>query len=165
MEKYYFTRIGYNDFMSNFNHIKNCLDEAIANKALCGSGSDTWHDEGFKIGIGEEMMWSKDFGKLQEIERKSVIIDPKEQNEVVALGNGIILEFDNKEIFVFIDGYLSKISKNRISIYSPMGKALFGKKIGDEIVCKIGNIEKKYFLKTIFLPSVALEKINKILLL
>jgi len=159
MEKYYFTEKGYNEFLSNFNNIKKELDDATANKSSCGAGSDTWHDEGFKIGIGEEMMWSKDFGKLQEIQRNAVVVTPIEQNKKVLLGNGVILSDGSKEIFLLLDGYLSKITKNRISFNSPIGVALFNKTVGQDICLKVGGGVKKFLLKEIILPSEALKMV------
>jgi transcription elongation GreA/GreB family factor len=161
MEKYYFTEKGYEEFLSNFNNIKKELDEATANKAACGAGSDTWHDEGFKIGIGEEMMWSKSFGKLQEIKRNSLVVAPVEQNEKVLLGNGVILDDGSKEIFLFVDGYLSKITKNRVSLYSPIGAVLLSKTVGQSVSIEVAGDTKRFVLKKILLPSEALKKIIK----
>lgn len=160
MEKYYFTERGFREFMSNYNSVKKELDDATANKAAAGAGSDTWHDEGFKIGIGEEMMWSKNFGKLQQIKDKAVVIIPVEQNKKVLLGNGVILSDGSKDVFLLIDGYLSKASKNRASLYSPIGKNILNKIVGEEIVFKIGNDTKKFLLKEIILPSEALKRIG-----
>jgi transcription elongation factor GreA len=158
MKKYYFTQTGYDEFLVYFNTIKKTLEDATANKAECGAGSDTWHDEGFKIGVGEEMMWSQDFGKLQNILRNCVVVVPLEQNDRVLLGNGVILDVNGNEMFLLVDGYISKPTRNRISLDSPIGSALLNKTVGQEVLIKLGDISRRFLLKEILLPSAAFQK-------
>ncbi|MCX6795152.1 MAG: GreA/GreB family elongation factor [Candidatus Falkowbacteria bacterium] len=157
MENYNFTQLGYEDFLQYYLLVEKTLQETTDSKAASGAGSDTWHDEGFKIGIGDEMMWSQNFGKLQVILKNSKVVIPKEQDKKILLGNGVFIETDGQETFFFIDGYLMKSGKNRISINSPLGQSLLNKKVGDEFVIKFGSNPRKILVKKIILPSEAIK--------
>ncbi len=79
-------------------------------------------------------------GKIQEIENNlatSVVIDPKDlTDEKVVFGTTVTIEdIDSGETtqYQLVGPFESDISKNKISVTSPIGKALIGKEIGEEV--------------------------------
>ena len=156
---YVFTTRGYKILQECIRKVEDKLSEATKSKSEAGAGQDTWHDEGFKLGIVDEMMWSKRLTELKKIFLSAQLVQPEEQNEKVMIGVGVIVEHEDGTIANYIiDGYLVKSEDKRISVYSPLGKALLEAKEGDKRVMVIGNRKKVIFLKKIFPPSVA-EKI------
>ena len=156
MTQFIFSQKGFNAFLELINITEMKLDEVSKNKSEAGAGSDGWHDEGFKIGIGEEMTWVKRLAELQKILSHALIVEPKEQNEIVKFGNGVIIEYSNGKDFKFIlEGYMvSNFNMNRavVSIYSPLGQDILNAKVGETRTLKAGSTVK---VKKIFLPSKA----------
>ena len=108
------------------------------------------------MGIAEEMMWSKKLGELEKILFNAQVIEPEEQDKRVAIGVGVVIEYEDGITAKFIlDGYLIEPEENRVSFYSPLGRALLGAEEGEERELVIGGRKKIIFVKKIFLPSAA----------
>jgi len=82
-------------------------------------------------------------GKMQELENNlasSQVIDLKEiSDERVVFGSTVRIEDarTGKETrYQLVGPFESDISKNKISVTSPIGKAMIGKEIGDEVTVK-----------------------------
>ena len=77
------------------------------------------------------------FTELKNVLDNSQIIKapPKEEQNKVYLGATVTLEEDNKiNEFMIVDPLEASPNEGKISSLSPVGKALLGKKIGDEVV-------------------------------
>jgi len=153
---YIFTREEFEELEKLIKKTKERLKEIIQLKAEAHSGQDGWHDEGFQMFQREEMMLNKRLSELQTLRRNAQVIDPEEQNEVVKIGNGVVIEYeDGKTLEFILDGYIITPSKNRISIYSPLGRILQGAKKGEERILLIGKTKRVVTVKEIYSPSVA----------
>ena len=80
-------------------------------------------------------------GKIQEIQNNlatSVIIDPKDLTDDRAVfGSTVTIEDVNTEEIVkyqLVGPFESDVNENKISVTSPIGKALIGKEVGDEVM-------------------------------
>ena len=62
-----FTRKGYETLVKKIRETEKLLNQAVKLKSEAGVNQDGWHDEGFKLGVTEEMMWSKRLKELQDI--------------------------------------------------------------------------------------------------
>jgi len=89
-------------------------------------------------------------GKIQEINNNlatSVIIDLRDiSDERVVFGTTVTIEdLNTGEVITYqlVGPFESDINKNKISVTSPLGKALIGNEIGDEVtVTAPGGIRK-----------------------
>ena len=79
-------------------------------------------------------------GKIQEINNNlatSVIIDTKDlTDDKVVFGTTVTIEDLNTEEvtkYKLVGPFESDINENKISVTSPIGKALIGKEVGDEV--------------------------------
>jgi len=79
-------------------------------------------------------------GKIQEINNNlatSVIIDTKDlTDDKVVFGTTVTIEDLNTEEvtkYQLVGPFESDINENKISVTSPIGKALIGKEVGDEV--------------------------------
>ena len=98
-------------------------------------------------------------GKIQEIENnlaRSVIVDPRElAADRVVFGALVTLEDqDSSEItrYRLVGPFESDISQADISITSPIGKALVGKRIGDEVSVKTPGGVRQFEILDISIP-------------
>ncbi len=86
--------------------------------------------------------------ELKEIIGRSEVIDPgKEPSDRVIFGKTVILYDieDDKEVkYRLVGPYESSPSEGRISITSPLGKALIGKEIGDDVVVQTPDGKREY---------------------
>lgn len=85
----------------------------------------------------EYQLLQKKIAEIEEMILKSeVITRTKSEYESVEFGCDITLKnLDTEEevFYTLVGPYESDIQKNRISIVSPLGKALIGKSVGDEV--------------------------------
>ena len=154
MTQYIFTPEGYQDLKDLICETKKRLSRATKEKARAGSGQDTWHDEGFKMGVVEEAMISRRLSELEQLYASARVVEPKKQCEKVYLGVRVVIEYEDKSTFKFIlDGYVVKESTDRVSVYSPLGKAITGAKKGEKRVMWLGKEKKVITIKKILPPK------------
>lgn len=89
--------------------------------------------------------------KVAEIEgmiKNSEIVDTKTMNgDAVAFGCNVTLtnlDTDEEVIYRVVGPYESDINKGTISITSPLGRALMGKAVGDEVSFKAPGGDRTY---------------------
>ncbi len=95
-------------------------------------------------------------GKISELEYKiacAEVIDPSEvKTDSVMFGCTVVLEnlsTEGEVQYQLVGPDESDISQGRISVSSPLGKAMIGKKVGDEIVVQAPGGERRYELVNI----------------
>jgi transcription elongation factor GreA len=90
--------------------------------------------------------------ELEYILKNFILITkpPKEKQNFVNIGATVTLEDEDGAIneFILVDTLEANPSEGKISIQSPVGKALLGKKIGDEVIIT-SPIRVKYKIKKI----------------
>lgn len=77
-------------------------------------------------------------GRIIELESmiRNSSISFKEQSDNVVIGSAVVVEADgSQETYIIVNSIESNPLENKISVDSPIGKILFGKKVGD--VCKL----------------------------
>lgn len=87
-------------------------------------------------------------GRIQEIEEilKNVeIIENCSGNHIVDIGSKVMVEVNNQQdIFDIVGEFEADPLNKKLSYTSPIGKALMGRKIGDEIEVKVPAGTMKY---------------------
>lgn len=79
-------------------------------------------------------------GRIQELEAvvsRAQVIDPSEiEGNVIRFGATVAVvdvDTDKENKYQIVGDYEADINENRISLSSPLGKALIGKEVGDEV--------------------------------
>ena len=92
-------------------------------------------------------------GKISELEYKVAcadVIDPsKVKTDWVMFGCTVVLEnlsTEDEVEYQLVGPDESDVSQGRISVSSPLGKAMIGKRIGDEIVVQAPGGQRRYEL-------------------
>jgi len=80
-------------------------------------------------------------GRIQELEvviSRAQVIDPAQvQGDVIRFGATVVLAdetTDEEKTYQIVGDYEADIEKNKISLSSPLAKALLGKEAGDEVI-------------------------------
>ncbi len=90
-------------------------------------------------------------GRIQELEAvvgQAQIIDPSEMSgDTVKFGAEVLVvdeETDEEERFILVGEYETDTENRKISITSPVARALIGKSVGDSVVVKAPRGAKDY---------------------
>jgi len=90
----------------------------------------------------------KKVAELEEMIRNSEVIDVRQsERENVEFGCSIVLknlDTDEEVVYQLVGPYESDIQKGRISMSSPLGRALMGKYVGDEVVFSAPGGQRNY---------------------
>ena len=137
MDKMPITRAGYEKLKRDLEHIKRvevpenvrAIEEARAHGDI---------SENAEYAAAKERQ-SFIQGKIQEIENNlatSNVIDLRDLNgDKVVFGSTVVImdvHNEKEEEYQLVGPYESDISQNKISVTSPIGKALIGRRIGDQ---------------------------------
>jgi len=82
---------------------------------------------------------------LQNILNKAIIIKPEKKSKVVELGHLVTVKIDGQEFtYKILGAQETDPDKGIISRHSPIGSALLGHKLGDEVEVEINDRLIKY---------------------
>lgn len=90
-------------------------------------------------------------GRIQELEAvvsRAQVIDPAEvKGDIIRFGatvSVVDVDTDNENSYQIVGDYEADINENKISLSSPLAKALIGKEVGDEVVYVAPGGKKTY---------------------
>ena len=119
---------------------KKRADRAAQSGFQSGSEQNGHHDEGYQLSLRETSTWDRRVRDLEEIRRNARVIVPVEQDELVQFGNGVEIIYPNGEVMrLIVEGYSFDSSQHSLSLNSPLGRAVLGKKSGEEVSFVVGN--------------------------
>lgn len=141
MDKVPITRPGFEKLKKDLDHIKRVdVPENIRDIEEARAHGDISENAEYEAAKDRQAFLQ---GKIQEIENKlatSMIIDPNDlTDERVVFGATVTMEDMIKEEtveYLLVGPFESDIERNRISVTSPIGKALIGKEVGEEVSVK-----------------------------
>ena len=139
-----FTQEQFEELKNTISRAEKELDRIIKTKGgLPGAGaSDSYHGV-INIYI-EEIQIRTRLSELKRLTAKAKIIEPKQDVEKVGIGNEVMIEYENgKKEKIVLEGYLIRPEKNLASIYSPLGKAIKGAKVGQEKIIRLEDKKKR----------------------
>jgi transcription elongation factor GreA len=147
--KYPITRPGYDNLKKEIEFLRNtkrpkillAIEEARAH----GDISENAEYEAAK----EELQFlQKKIGELDEAIKNSEIRDVREpQNGTIEFGYRVCLknlDTDEDVVYTVVGPHEADIQKGKISISSPLGRALMGKGVGDEVTFSAPGGERTY---------------------
>ena len=138
MEKMPITKSGFENLKKELEHLKTVLIPANIKDIETARGHGDLSENAEYTAAKEKQSFLH--GKLQEIENNlalSTIIDlSKLSNDKVVFGAKVVIEeisSGTQTNYQLVGPFESNINANKISVTSPIGKALIGKSIGDEV--------------------------------
>ncbi len=158
--KYPITREGYDNLKKDLEFLLNTkrpkILTAIEEAREHGDLSENAEYEAAKE---EYQFLQKKVGEIEEMLKQCEIVDVKKNaNGVVDFGGRVFLknlDTDEEVAYTLVGPYESDMKKGKISMSSPLGRALLGKKIGDEVTFSAPGGERTYEIITVSWPSAA----------
>ena len=138
MDKIPITRTGFEKLKKDLEYLKNvAVPENIKDIEEARAHGDISENAEYEAAKERQAFIQ---GKIQEINNNlatSVIIDTKDlTDDKVVFGTTVTIEDLNTEEvtkYQLVGPFESDINENKISVTSPIGKALIGKEVGDEV--------------------------------
>lgn len=145
MSKIYLDRKGYLNYLKSLEDIKKEIDENAKLMGLYVSDDaygDGWHDNfAYEETMKREAELFQKYNKKKGMLKDIVIID-KESNGTVSLNMKVELLFIDDDIveeYILTGDINSNLDDNSITLNSPLGSAIYGKKVGDKVSYKVGD--------------------------
>lgn len=110
-----------------------------------GANTDRWHSELFRT-LQDDLAIGHAVSQITKITEGEIILIEPNKHDTAGLGSSIRVEFSSRKghqdiltIVSSLDMIMEDTPLNWISSKSPIGKALIGKKTGDEISVEVPN--------------------------
>lgn len=142
--KYMIQKPDNNITQAKFDELQKKLDKLYTNRpeaakevARLAELGDFSENVEYQLAKGRLRRINQNILELEFTLKNAEIIAPAKNNQTVSLGHTVMLEVNNKVKYYQILGSAeTNPDKNIISQNSPLGSALLGKKVGDEVQIK-----------------------------
>jgi transcription elongation factor GreA len=154
-EQVYITSAGLDDLKVEYEDlIKNKRKEVARRIAVArelSADSDDVNPE-YEAAREEQSFVEGRILELEEILKRATIIGaPKNGNRIVDVGSSVVVELGGgQETYTIVGTVEAAPEKGKISHESPVGKALMGLKVGDEVTVSTPDTTLKYRIKKIY---------------
>ncbi|OGK62625.1 hypothetical protein A2334_03365 [Candidatus Roizmanbacteria bacterium RIFOXYB2_FULL_38_10] len=135
MQKIKFTRGGYADLKKEYDGLILNRVKAVSELQRAREMGDLSENAAYRVARSALSRIDSRIRRIDKILRSAVVVDPPKDG-YIDLGSRVTLEEDDgqEKTVYLVDGYESDIMRGKISVYSPIGKALRGKRKGDKII-------------------------------
>jgi len=152
--KYPITREGYDSLKKDIEYLRNtkrpkillAIEEARAH-------GDISENAEYDAAKEEYQFLQKKLAELEEQVKQCEVVEVKKNpNGVVDFGGRVALknlDTDEEAAYTVVGPYESDLERGRISMSSPLGRALLGKSVGDEVTFSAPGGERTYEIKKI----------------
>ena len=147
--KYPITRTGYDNLKKEIELLRNTKRPKILLAIeVAREHGDISENAEYEAAKEELQFLLKKIGELDEAIKNSEILDVREpQNGTIEFGYRVCLknlDTDEEVVYTIVGPYECDIQKGTISISSPLGRALMGKSVGDEVTFSAPGGERMY---------------------
>jgi transcription elongation factor GreA len=147
--KYPITRDGHDNLKKDLEYLRNTKrPKILAAIEEAREHGDISENAEYDAAKEEYQFLQKKIGEIEEMIANSEIVDVKKNaNGTVVFGGTVFLrnlDTDEEVRYRVVGPYESDIQKKTISITSPLGKALLGKSVGDEVIFSAPGGERTY---------------------
>ncbi len=104
---------------------------------------DLSENAAYRVARSKLSFLDRNIRRIEAVLRRVEVVE-KNKNGVIGVGSKVRVVSKTGELtFILVDGYESDFEKGKISFYSPIGRAVQGKRSGDKTIVKTpnGNIE------------------------
>ena len=115
------------------------LNKALAGYLVFRKGIAKARVKGNEVeeAMKDEDYWENKVGQIKGLINNATVLYPDKQNLVVDIGNRANIQTPKGEMTIILEG-VGWPEKNIISVDSPLGKGIIGKKRGDSITLSSG---------------------------
>lgn len=130
--KIFFTQQGLEDMQKQYDDLQEKRKVAVDDLSRARDMGDRSENAFYKSSRIKLSGIDRELRRLANIIKNAQIITPN-ANGVIDIGSQVTLENENGTVtYTIVGGFESDLSKGRISLHSPLGKALMGKKKGEK---------------------------------
>lgn len=149
MNKTPFTKKGYEDLINEQNELKKNRIEAVANLKTAREMGDLSENAAYKVARSKLSSVDRRLRFLTKILDNAYIMEVDFKG-VVDIGCLVTVETNSGEqTYQIVNSHESDIANGKISYYSPVGRALIGKKVDDVVEITTPNGKINYKIKKI----------------
>ncbi len=143
-KKILFTPEGYQKLKDDFERYTQKRPAAVVNLRTTREMGDLSENAAYHAARFELTDIDRNLRRLTYLIRFGVIVE-KQINNVVDFGSTVTLDDGTRKMtFDLVGGFESNPKKEKLSIHSPIGKAIFHKRIGDRVTVKAPAGERNY---------------------
>ncbi len=153
MSKTPFTKQGYQDLVTEKNELTKTRVDAVANLRTAREMGDLSENAAYKVARSKLSSVDRRLKFLTKILDNAYIIKV-DFNGSVDVGCLVTVETNSGNfIYQIVNSHESNIAAGKISYYSPVGKALIGKRVNDVVEITTPNGKISYQIKKIKITS------------
>lgn len=136
-EKVHVTKEGLEELRRELEHLTTVRrPEVVRAIARAREEGDLRENAGYDAARHDQAMIERRIRELEEQIKNAVLID-RSDNETVQLGTTVTINIDGEEeTYTIVGAVEAKPARGRISNESPIGNALLGRKVGEEVQVK-----------------------------
>lgn len=140
----FFTQEGYNQIQKEINELNSKRPEAVNRLQTARELGDLSENGAYKAARFELSSIDGKLRRLSNLVKFGKVIK-KENRGIAGFANKITLENNEKKlVFTLVGSFEANPENQKISINSPLGKSVYGKRVGDRIVVTTPTIEISY---------------------
>lgn len=133
-QKIQFTKSGYEKMEKNFSDLTEKRKSAVVQLRTTREMGDLSENGAYKAARFELTSIDRELRRLTYLLRMGEIVESKNLG-LVDFGSKVTVKNENSSLtFTLVSGYESDPKQMRLSVYSPMGKAVLGKKAGEKAI-------------------------------
>ena len=152
MSKIPFTKKGYEDLLKEQKELKVSRVDAVANLKTAREMGDLSENAAYKVARSKLSSIDRRLRFLTKILDSAYIMEVNFKG-VVDVGCLVTVETKSgNQSYQIVNSHESDITNGKISYYSPVGRALIGKKVDDEVQIDTPNGKVTYTIKKIKIP-------------
>jgi len=128
-----FTKEGYEDFQKEYLENKNNRVFAVADLKTAREMGDLSENAAYKVARSRLSRIDANIRRIERVLKNAVVVEGP-RDGYMDIGSRLTIDDGSgaREILL-VEGYESDFMKGKISVYSPIGKALRGKRKGDRV--------------------------------
>ena len=153
MSKVYMDEKGRQDYLESIRKLEKELKEIIEEKAYAyQNDSNAWHDNfAYEDATRKEIELTTTINDMKKYLDDIEIIEEQNIEGIVDINDIVVFETEDEEMIVKVIGGPTNLDREilEVSINSPLGSALYGKKSGDKISYKVEEKVHSGFIKRI----------------
>ncbi|KKR32850.1 MAG: Transcription elongation factor GreA [Candidatus Gottesmanbacteria bacterium GW2011_GWC2_39_8] len=149
IKKVEFTKEGFEKMQKRLEELTEKRKQAIVSLQTARELGDLSENGAYKAARWELGGIDRELRRLKYFLRVAKVVE-KVNNDSVDFGNNITVENEGKELtFTLVSSFESDPTHHKLSINSPIGKAVLGKKVGDKISVNTPSGLNTYIIKSI----------------
>lgn len=133
-KKIQFTKEGFQKIEKDFHHLTQKREEAVIRLRTAREMGDLSENGAYKAARFELSSIDRELRRLTYLLRVAEIVEPK-RTGLVDFGCRVTLHDGTKQFtFTLVGGYESKPAEQKLSVNSPIGRAILGKRAKDKVI-------------------------------